>query len=91
MTTKVDFINDLAAATGKSKNDVAEVIGALFASIIKDLANGEEAVLPGIGKLVPVTRAARTGRNPKTGESIQIAEKPTVKFRPLAKLKDVLK
>jgi DNA-binding protein HU-beta len=51
---------------------------------------GEGFTIPGLGKLVKVDRAARTGRNPSTGEEIQIAAKKVLKFRVAKAAKDAI-
>lgn len=58
--------------------------------IAAELAEGGEVVLPGLGKLKAGSKAARTGRNPKTGEAIEIPAKTVVKFVPAKAFKDAL-
>jgi DNA-binding protein HU-beta len=53
----------------------------------RTLLTGEEVTVPGVGKLKVVTKAARNGRNPKTGEAIQIPAKRVVEFTPSAEFK----
>jgi DNA-binding protein HU-beta len=73
-----------------SKADMEAVVDSL-GSIIQDrLAEGCEVPLPGAGKLVPVERAARPGRNPQTGETITIPGSVSAKLRPSKALKDAL-
>ena len=77
--TKSDLVAALAEKTGTTKAQVNTLLEELA-----NLAYGEAKnsfVLPGIGKLVLVTRKARVGRNPATGATIQIPEKKVVKFR----------
>lgn len=73
-----------------SKAEVAAMLDSFTHVTAKALANGDEITLNGIGKLKVVTKAARTGRNPQTGETIQIAEKRVAKFVPAKALKDSL-
>jgi DNA-binding protein HU-beta len=77
--TKSQITEQLAEKVGLPKKTAAEFIQALA-----DLAYAEARnafTIPGIGKLVLVDRAARMGRNPRTGEAIQIPAKRVVKFR----------
>ncbi|MDR2055636.1 MAG: HU family DNA-binding protein [Desulfovibrio sp.] len=55
------------------------------------LADGRDAVVIGLGVLKPVARAAREGRNPRTGEPVKIPARKAAKFRPGKALKDALK
>lgn len=62
----------------------------LVAMALKNVKSSGEFVIPGMGKLVKVHRAARMGRNPATGESIKIAAKTVVKFRVAKAAKDAI-
>lgn len=77
--TKTQTIATLAEKTELTKAQVATFLDELATLSYSEAKNG--FTLPGIGKLVLVDRAARMGRNPATGESIQIAAKTVVKFR----------
>jgi DNA-binding protein HU-beta len=77
--TKTQTIATLAENTELTKAQVATFLDELATLSYSEAKNG--FTLPGIGKLVLVDRAARMGRNPATGESIQIAAKTVVKFR----------
>jgi DNA-binding protein HU-beta len=77
--TQTQTIAKLAEATELSKKQVKELIDNLAEIAYKEAKNG--FTLPGLGKLVLVSRKARTGRNPATGEPIQIPAKKVVKFR----------
>lgn len=79
--TKSQILASLADKTGVSKKDVATVLEAMMNMAYSQVKSSGEFVVPGIGKLVKVHRAARMGRNPATGESIQIPAKTVVKFR----------
>jgi DNA-binding protein HU-beta len=84
--TKSEIIGTLAEKTGLQKKQVAQFFDELAALAYREAPNG--FTLPGLGKLVLVERAARMGRNPKTGEPIQIAAKRTLKFRLAKEAKD---
>ncbi len=77
--TKTQTIATLAEKTELTKAQVATFLDELATLSYTEAKNG--FTLPGIGKLVLVNRAARVGRNPATGESINIPAKTVVKFR----------
>lgn len=77
--TKSQMQAALAESTGLAKKDVADFFEKLSELAYKEAPNG--FTIPGIGKLVLVDRAARMGRNPATGETIQIPAKKVLKFR----------
>lgn len=73
-----------------SKTDVTSLLDALGDVVTERLMAGDDVSLPGLGKLAVKAKAARTGRNPKTGESIQIPAKRVPDFSPAKALKDAL-
>jgi len=77
-------------AKGISKSISQPVLEALALVIKTELQKGGDVTLPGIGKLTVETRSARTGRNPKTGAEIAIAEKRVPKFSASKALKDAV-
>ncbi|MCX5655207.1 MAG: HU family DNA-binding protein [Planctomycetota bacterium] len=77
--TKSQIMKDLAEKTGLKKKEVVAVIETLVAMAYKEAKNS--FTIPGLGKLVVVNRKARIGRNPATGEQIQIPAKRVLKFR----------
>lgn len=79
--TKSQIMEALANTTGMSKKEVNNVMEKLTDLAYSEVKKSGEFVVPGIGKLVKVKRAARVGRNPATGESINIPAKTVVKFR----------
>lgn len=87
---QAELITRLADAARVSKANAEEVVKALGEVASAALAAGDEVTLNGIGKLAVTTRAERSGRNPKTGETLQIAAKRAVKFSPTKTLKDAL-
>lgn len=87
---KSQLLQTLAEKSGKSRKEVSE-----FLEMVVDLAYSEakkngEFTLPGLGKLQKKARAARMGRNPATGESINIPAKTVVKFRVSKAAKDAI-
>lgn len=77
--TKTETLAALAEKTGLTKVQVSSVLDELAALAYREAKEG--FLVPGIGKLVLVQRAARTGRNPATGATIEIPAKTVVKFR----------
>ena len=79
--TKSELLGSLAEGTNMSKKEVGEFLDKVVNLAYKQVKSSGEFVIPGLGKLVKVNRAARQGRNPATGETIQIPAKTAVKFR----------
>lgn len=79
---KSDLINEVANSTGLSKTKSSEAIDAVVSAIEKSLAKGEKVSLVGFGSFETSKRNGRTGRNPKTGEEVQIPSKTVARFKP---------
>ena len=77
---KQEMVDAIALAVGTSKAAAGETIDAIVAVVTKAVADGDGVQLVGFGTFSTGQRAARTGRNPKTGETLQIAAAKTVKF-----------
>lgn len=88
--TKSQMLQSMAEKTGMTKKQVGEFMDALVAMAYKEVKSSGEFVIAGVGKLVKVNRAARQGRNPATGETIQIPAKTVVKFRVAKAAKDAV-
>lgn len=73
-----------------SKTDVNKWLDSLESVVTAELKNGGEVALVGLGKLKVAQKAARTGRNPKTGAAIDIPAKTVVKFTPAKALADAI-
>jgi DNA-binding protein HU-beta len=86
-----DLADKLASETGTSKADARKSIDAVFATIAAAAANGEEISLNGFGKFKVKDTPAREGRNPATGETIQITASKKLTFAPAKAIKDRLK
>jgi len=86
--------NDLVAAVaddaGLSKADAAKAVDSVFDTITGSLKSGEEVRLVGFGTFAVTRRAASTGRNPRTGEAIQIKASNQPKFKAGKGLKDAV-
>jgi DNA-binding protein HU-beta len=87
---KNDLSAAVAASTGTSKSDAASIIDSVFDTIAGALKSGDSVQLVGFGSFSVTDRAAREGRNPRTGETIQIAASKQPKFKPGKGLKDAL-
>ena len=79
--TKSQMMSELAEKCGLAKKDVVTLMDEMIALAYKEVKKNGEFTIPGVGKLVKVKRKARQGRNPATGETIQIPAKTVVKFR----------
>jgi DNA-binding protein HU-beta len=84
--SKSETLKRLSEKTGMARKDVATVLEEVANLAYKEARNG--FTFPGIGKLVIVDRKARVGRNPATGEQIQIPAKRVLKFRIAKQAKD---
>lgn len=78
---KSELINHIAASAGISKTQATAALQAVEIGVIDTLANGDQVTLTGFGVFSVKDRAARTGRNPKTGEEIQIAATKVPSFK----------
>lgn len=74
-----------------SKDKAGEISDAIFGLVFDLVVEGEEVPVGTLGKLTSSERAARKGRNPSTGEEIEIAASVVPKFKPSKALKDTLK
>ena len=88
--TKGRLVEELSAALQGGKKEAVAVLDALVAIAYREAKKIGEFTLPGIGKLVKQKRAARIGRNPKTGEKLKIAAKTVVKLRIAKAAKDAI-
>jgi DNA-binding protein HU-beta len=88
MKTKSEIIAELAETAGVEKAQAATMLETLVAMAVRDASEG--FTIPGLGKLVKVERAARTGRNPATGETLQIPAKTVLKFKIAKAAKDAI-
>ena len=87
---KEELISKVASGVGISKTDAAKAVDAVFSNITSSLKSGNEVRIVGFGTFLVANRAATTGRNPRTGESIQIPAKKVPKFRAGKALKSTL-
>ena len=87
---KTDLIASIAESTGWTKEKAKTAVESVVGSITDALKNGEKVQITGFGSWEVKVRAARKGRNPKTGEEIQIEEKKVTKFKPSKSLNETL-
>ena len=87
---KSDVVNGVVEKTGLSKKDANAAVDAMGATIIDALSNGDSVGLIGFGTFDTKTRSARTGRNPQTGEPLDIPEKTVPVFKAGKGLRDAV-
>jgi DNA-binding protein HU-beta len=87
---KNDLVAKVAGHSGLSKQDATKAVDSVLECITDALKDGDEVRLVGFGTFAVTEREATTGRNPRTGESIDIPASKSPKFRPGKQLKDTL-
>lgn len=87
---KTELVNAMAAKTELSKKDAEKALKAFVDTVTEELTNGGKIQLVGFGTFEVSERAARTGRNPQTGEEMQIAASKAPKFKAGKALKDAV-
>jgi len=88
--TKTQLVRHLAESLETNNKAASAFLETLADTAIKETKKNGIFVVPGIGRLVKAHRKARVGRNPQTGEPIQIKAKTVVKFRVAKAAKDVI-
>ena len=88
--TKTELIAITAEKAGMTKKDAEKAVSVALDAIAAELAAGNRVQLAGFGIFEPKTRAARTGRNPKTNETIEIPASTSVTFKASKTLKDAV-
>lgn len=88
---KQAIIDAIHEAIGGTKAGAEKAIDVVIESITKTLKRGDEVSVAGLGIFSTKTRAARTARNPRTGESVNVPAMKVPKFRPAKALKDAVK
>jgi DNA-binding protein HU-beta len=91
MANKADLIDRVHQTIGSTKADAERAVEAMIGMITEKLQGGEEVSIAGLGIFEAKTRAGRTGRNPRTGQTIQIKSMRVPKFRASKTLKDAVK
>jgi DNA-binding protein HU-beta len=88
---KTELAGEVAGESGLDNSEAKKAVEATFAVIAKHLAAGDEVSVGGFGKFSVTQRSARQGRNPQTGETIQIAASKAPKFSAASALKNDVK
>ena len=87
---KNDLISSVAESSGLTKADAGRAVDGVFDSIASALASGDDVRIVGFGSFSVANRAASTGRNPRTGEEIQIPASKQPKFKAGKALKEAV-
>lgn len=87
---KTELIAAVAEDVGVGKKDTEQVLNAFFSTVQETLKQNDKVQIPGFGSFEVRERAARTGRNPHTGETIEIAAAKVPAFKPEKGLKDAI-
>ncbi|HEX6923046.1 MAG TPA: HU family DNA-binding protein [Bacillales bacterium] len=88
---KTDLINSVAESSQLSKKDATKAVDSVFETISDSLKQGDKVQLIGFGNFEVRERSARKGRNPQTGEEIEIAASKVPAFKPGKALKEAVK
>ncbi len=88
--TKADLIESVYLKTGFSKKESAEIVETVFDLIKDTLEEGEKIKIAGFGNFVVKEKATRRGRNPQTGEEIEISARRILTFKPSQVLKNAI-
>ena len=88
--TKAELIDAVAKKAGTTKADAEKVIGTFFDIVVADAKKGGKVAWPGFGSFSTTKSKARTGRNPRTGETVKIAASTRLKFTASSTLKTAL-
>ena len=91
MVSKKDLVATIADKVELSKKDTEAVVNAFLDSIKESLKDGEKVTLTGFGNFEVRERSARTGRNPQTGEALEIEASKKVAFKAGKALKDAVR
>jgi DNA-binding protein HU-beta len=88
---RTELVQAVATETNQTQATVNGVLDALFSTLAKSVADGTKVTIPGWIAVEQTSRAARTGRNPQTGEPLEIAASKSVKISAGSKLKAAVK
>ena len=89
--TKFDIVNSLNNEIGLNKREAKELVDSFFENIKKLLSQGQEVKLSGFGNFQLKNKSSRPGRNPRTGEDVEITARRVVTFKSGQKLKESVK
>src|SRR5204863_6771911 len=88
--TKADLVEEVARVTELTRKDSEVIVDTLFESVMKALKTGDQLAVRGFGSFRVRQRNARVGRNPKTGEKVEVPAKRVPYFKPSKELKDLI-
>src|SRR6266581_1775091 len=88
--TKADLVEEVSRVTELTRKDSEVIVDTLFESVIKALRTGDKLEVRGFGSFRVRQRNARVGRNPKTGEKVEVPAKRAPYFKPSKELKDLI-
>jgi len=88
--TKADLVENVYQKTGFSKKESAEIVETVFDLIKSTLEEGQKIKIAGFGNFVVKEKATRRGRNPQTGEEIEISSRRILTFKPSQVLKNAI-
>ena len=88
---KSELIDAIAASTGETKRSVGDVLDGVIGEVQNAVSRGEKVTLPGFGTFERRDRSARTARNPRTGEEIQVPATQVPAFKAGQSFKDAVK
>ncbi|MHB8418895.1 MAG: integration host factor subunit alpha [Myxococcales bacterium] len=88
--TKADIVENVYELVGFSKKESAEIVEMVFDTIKQTLEQGEKIKISGFGNFIVRDKKARIGRNPQTGQEIEISARRVLTFRPSQVLKSAL-
>ena len=87
---KAELITTMAAKADLTKDQTTAALAALLSTITETLTAGDKVAIPNLGTFEVRSHAARQGRNPRTGETVEIAAKKVPTFKPAKALKDAV-
>lgn len=88
--TKADLVDEVAGKVDLTKKEAEAIVNSVFDSIVQSLQSGEKIELRGFGSFRIRSRKPRIGRNPKTGEKVEVPSKKIPYFKPGKELKDLI-
>ena len=88
--TKADLIEEVARVVDMTRKEAEVIVEAIFAAVVRALRSGDKIEIRGFGSFRTRQREARVGRNPKTGERVDVPAKKIPYFKPSKELKDLV-
>lgn len=88
--SKAELLESVSGSSGVTRSQAESVLSQFFSTVTEAAKRGDKAGWPGFGTFSSAQRGARTGRNPRTGEPVQIAASTAIKFSPSSTLKQAM-